>query len=1159
MEKMSESKSISEISKEIELTVHSYDFSLIPGNPELDSSDSIHIWSLSRDSVPHLLRVEDFPAFCHLELPIYVNNLKMEWTTARCSEIYNAVCNALQDDRPIGYMFVEKEKAYYYKLGQKFPMLILFFKRMDSMRRLENKMKYPLFVQNYGRLELKVWEAGISSIRKLLSTRDVRYSQWFTVMGTKAEGVDKISTIEHEYIINRKTMHPVPAEKSKSWVTKPKILSFDIETYSNNYKALPRPNDHYHDVFIVSALVKTLGVPGIKKYAVVLGKSYAISGAIIIQVNDELELVRALEKIIIDEDPTILTGYNIFLYDIPYLNIRLKRNIEDWGVTGRLLNVPSNVKIKSWESSAYGIQNLNLLNIPGRILIDLYPVIQRDFRLDMYTLDYVSNKFIGKRKLDVKPERMFKAYDQMKTAIKDYNEIVDKIKKKYNIRNEEEVSELNYEIDPDLPDCKLADWTDFLRMSQSNLFEEYVEMKKELNDAREEMKTIVDYCLRDSELVIGLMEALNVWIGILELSAICGVNLLDIFTQGQQIRCYSQLYDLAYKRHIVLDKRIVDKVLKFSGGKVKDPKRGFNLFVIVFDFASLYPSLMMAYNICASTLIHPSLDQVVPDDMCNIIEFEQEEPRNEFEVEEQKIEQNVVNEVEYDGIDNADNGEETKEENKSDTITKHYRFRYIKAEIFKGLLPELVEELVLQRNIVRKQIMAPMEDEGSKLKENLLNIEIEKLKIIYGNDPELEKYIELLLCKDKKVLKKNKEVLERLKNKFKIKEDYDTFTQGRLLDIENKLKEINLSLIVLDKRQLSLKISANSFFGFLGVAKNGRFPLVEGAMSITAWGRKLLTYAEDEIQKKFPGTRVIYTDTDSIFCQQDPTVINVPMDGMSCLKFADELNTFINGNKKQGIQGLFVHPLKMELEKVIHVLNLEPKLYAYVELDKQGNPILDSVDDIKRKGIYSCKRGNAKFSRSLYDLIIFNVFKMCNMCEIFNLIVDAIMELIEGKVDWNQLVIIRGLSGSYRSETFYMKVFSEELKKIGKPVMPNSRIEFLVCRNGNETLLGKRMKELSDFLENKYEIDTNYYLENVAQKPIDKLFLRAFGKDLEKFEKVGYKPNSRKHFVCVSSPIKMIIRMLEDKIDIRCLKDWFKANYDMVMSQEEKTGIKIRV
>ena len=47
--------------------------------------------------------------------------------------------------------------------------------------------------------------------------------------------------------------------------------------------------------------------------------------------------------------------------------------------------------------------------------------------------------------------------------------------------------------------------------------------------------------------------------------------------------------------------------------------------MICLDFASLYPSIMMAFKICYTTLVPPELNDVVPDEDCNIIEFDQEE------------------------------------------------------------------------------------------------------------------------------------------------------------------------------------------------------------------------------------------------------------------------------------------------------------------------------------------------------------------------------------------------------------------------------------------------------------------------------------------------------------------------------------------------------
>src|SRR3989338_9646089 len=87
------------------------------------------------------------------------------------------------------------------------------------------------------------------------------------------------------------------------------------------------------------------------------------------------------------------------------------------------------------------------------------------------------------------------------------------------------------------------------------------------------MTSVMRYCIQDSELVIDLMEHLNVWIGLTELSSIVGVTIMDIFTRGQQIRCLSQLYHLAAKRGVVLDSR-EETSTGFAGGFVFEPKPG---------------------------------------------------------------------------------------------------------------------------------------------------------------------------------------------------------------------------------------------------------------------------------------------------------------------------------------------------------------------------------------------------------------------------------------------------------------------------------------------------------------------------------------------------------------------------------------------------------
>ena len=91
---------------------------------------------------------------------------------------------------------------------------------------------------------------------------------------------------------------------------------------------------------------------------------------------------------------------------------------------------------------------------------------------------------------------------------------------------------------------------------------------------------------------------------------------------------------------------------------------------------------------------------------------------------------------------------------------------------------------------------------------------------------------------------------------------------------------------VLDKRQLSIKVTANSMYGQTG-AKTSTFYDKDCAASTTAIGRKLLTYAQRVIEEAYSNIDVdtkhgkihvnaeyVYGDTDSVFFKFNPTELD---------------------------------------------------------------------------------------------------------------------------------------------------------------------------------------------------------------------------------------------------------------------------------------------
>lgn len=850
------------------LAVHAFDWTVRDTYTD-DDHVAIHCWALDRDSNPHLLRFVDFPAFCHVEMPMFVRNHTYQWRPAAVANFMSMLSQRLGDDAPIRYTFKMSKKTYYYRGNRLFPMLQLSFNSLKAMQHCTNLLENPLKTDDWGFIKCNVWETSISIVRKLLTVRNVKYSQWFNVIAHKVEPELRISTLEREYIAEWDTMEVIPLEQCMGWTTRPGILAFDIECYSNNHRAMPDKYNALHVAYMISFIYQRHRSPETRRrYGVIIGDCNHIppeklANCTIIRVNTEFEMIQAFGQVVRETDPDVLTGYNILTFDYPYLDHRVKRWLKQWPAMGRIDGEIPNMTSKTWKSGAYGHQSINILQMEGRISIDLLPIVRRDYKLDKYDLNTVCKKFIGKSKHDVTAPEMFLIYEDMRTTLTVLVSIMQEA-----------------QDNPTL-------------LQDKQYIERREAAQEAFNAAKAETTRVLEYCIQDSELVIELMEKMNIWVGLVEMSNINGTTMVELFTRGQQVRCVSQIYDLAARLGYVLDARDVPG-FKFTGGFVYEPIPGLYDNIICLDFASLYPSIMMAYNICYTTLVPPELEELVPDDDCNIIEFDQDEIEGNND-DEDEDEEEVLTEL------NA----KTK---KGKTVKKHYRFKFYKGH--EGLLPRLVRELVTQRRAVNRQIvqlkeelktLEKTEDTRAAL-EGYLNgtIQIGVVKEVAQRVKELseakppaapevitaaKRDLAVAQLFDLSTVQKRLDdtiaarppahpgSIELARLELEIAQLYAAGDRNRLLFKSSQLQmsreervarieDIKLLIIVLDKRQLGLKVTANSFFGFLGVHTGGKMPLIEGAMSITAKGRELIGLVRQYIEDRYQGV-MIYGDTDS--------------------------------------------------------------------------------------------------------------------------------------------------------------------------------------------------------------------------------------------------------------------------------------------------------
>jgi DNA polymerase delta subunit 1 len=101
------------------------------------------------------------------------------------------------------------------------------------------------------------------------------------------------------------------------------------------------------------------------------------------------------------------------------------------------------------------------------------------------------------------------------------------------------------------------------------------------------------------------MDKLMSFINYTEMARVTGVPFKDLLSRGQQIKVVSQLYRAAGEAgYIIPAIKSEGSDEQYEGATVIEPTRGYyDVPIATLDFASLYPSIMMAHNLCYTTLL----------------------------------------------------------------------------------------------------------------------------------------------------------------------------------------------------------------------------------------------------------------------------------------------------------------------------------------------------------------------------------------------------------------------------------------------------------------------------------------------------------------------------------------------------------------------------
>tara|TARA_A100001234_G_C12632806_1_gene388961 strand:+ start:1 stop:2181 length:2181 start_codon:yes stop_codon:yes gene_type:complete len=231
--------------------------------------------------------------------------------------------------------------------------------------------------------------------------------------------------------------------------------------------------------------------------------------------------------------PDILTGWNVNLYDVPYIARRISRVLGDkWMKSLSPWNRANEreVYIQGRRNIAYDISGINILDY-----LDLYKKFTYTNQ-ESYRLDHIAFVELGQRKVDHSEYENFK-------------------------------------------DFYTRDWQKFM-----------------------------EYNIQDVELIDKLEDKMKLIELAVTMAYDAKVNFEDVYSQ---VRMWdTMIYNYLTDRKVVVPPRKgAKKDEKYAGAYVKEPIPGLYNWVVSFDLNSLYPHLIMQYNISPETLVekrHPS-------------------------------------------------------------------------------------------------------------------------------------------------------------------------------------------------------------------------------------------------------------------------------------------------------------------------------------------------------------------------------------------------------------------------------------------------------------------------------------------------------------------------------------------------------------------------
>src|SRR6056300_1202304 len=461
--------------------------------------------------------------------PYFFIKLSFGTSQQTVNEIYNLLCRKCPEC-VTSYSMAKSKDVWGFQNNEEFFFMKINFTNLAARRRVDGFLRRPVDLSS-GTKVLKVYESNLDPVLRLMHRTGIQSTGWIDT-GDKCVR-SHLAKVDIDLWCNEwSSLKPVDRDDIAPFV----VGSFDIERNRSpgKFPDAEVPGDACFQIAI--SLCKFGTDEPYEKVCLCYKKT---EGPDVISFETEREMLEAFHKYLHDKNIDIITGWNIFGFDLEYIYKRARYCgcNPNFFKLGRLNDESCQLTLKKLSSSALGDNFLKLLPMSGRFIFDMFHEVKKGYKLDSYSLNNVSKSYLGDQKIDMSPKEMFARYAEG-----------DPIK----------------------------------------------------------LREVAEYCVKDTLLPHKLMKKMCILLNLLEMAKATWVPMCFLVERGQQIKVFSQLTKKAREMGFMVPTIRYGQLPEepYEGATVLEAQKGaYYTPITALDFEALYPSIMMAHNLCYSSYV----------------------------------------------------------------------------------------------------------------------------------------------------------------------------------------------------------------------------------------------------------------------------------------------------------------------------------------------------------------------------------------------------------------------------------------------------------------------------------------------------------------------------------------------------------------------------